>query len=693
MNLQIEEVCMELNRQKSGRERLMLVEIKQDRTEERYIFQGEKSRAVLRLEEKENLLSGWVHVELENEPFRENDHLALETPVRIELRFLGQPKRMTAMYLHRDWWTRPAFIDHWEEIPKRTQILYLEETESAACLLLMAGENYKTYAAPGREGWLTLEMTAYQAGRSEVKEPVFHLGEGSQIYDAVQTVFEASAEEKALPLRGRRSYPEMFEYLGWCSWDAFYTDITEEKVRKKAEELTEKQVPVRWFLLDDGWLSVHGQKLYDLIPEKEKFPEGFRRMIREIKAKSQIDWFGVWHAFGGYWGGLEPGSKAALEETGYLFETSNGKLLPHPAPEKGYGFFRDWYERLRAEGIDFVKVDGQSAVKNYYENQLPVCWAAKGAHEALEGAASAYMGGRLINCMGMAMENILGRPSSGVTRNSDDFVPENKNGFAEHLLQNCYNAVYQDPIYYCDWDMFWTSHPDAAKHGILRAVSGGPVYFSDRIGETDKKAVEPLVYRDGRILRMDRAAKPSTDCMFCDPQKERILKITNIARYGEQKTGGAVAIYNISGKEEKTVVRAEDIYDLPEGTYYLYDWMKREGIWMKEKEEYHVTLCEDGYGLYLLIPAGEGITPVGLLDKYISFHGIEAVCQEEACCTVVLREGGLFGFAASGRIEGVSVNGKDCTDRMKAENGIWKIDTKTEGKTVVVIKGGTKSNV
>ena len=35
--------------------------------------------------------------------------------------------------------------------------------------------------------------------------------------------------------------PEMFRFLGWCSWDAFYREITEEKVRQKARELVEKK--------------------------------------------------------------------------------------------------------------------------------------------------------------------------------------------------------------------------------------------------------------------------------------------------------------------------------------------------------------------------------------------------------------------------------------------------------------------
>ena len=180
------------------------------------------------------------------------------------------------------------------------------------------------------------------------------------------------------------------------------------------------------------------------MPEVKKFPNGFATMIQDLRREDGIRWFGVWHALGSYWGGVEPGSKAALEEKDHLYKTASGKLLPYPCAEKGYGLFRDWYEQLRAQGIDFVKVDGQSAIKNYYENEIPVCEAARKTHEALEGAAAAYMDGRLINCMGMAMENILGRPASGMSRNSDDFVPDNPTGFAEHLLQNSYNALYHN---------------------------------------------------------------------------------------------------------------------------------------------------------------------------------------------------------------------------------------------------------
>ncbi|MCI9441654.1 MAG: hypothetical protein HFH15_10560 [Ruminococcus sp.] len=45
-------------------------------------------------------------------------------------------------------------------------------------------------------------------------------------------------------------------------------------------------------LIDDGWLSVQEELLFDFLPDKEKFPDGFHNMIKEIKGKSDIRWFG-----------------------------------------------------------------------------------------------------------------------------------------------------------------------------------------------------------------------------------------------------------------------------------------------------------------------------------------------------------------------------------------------------------------
>ena len=628
-------------------------------------FGSEKADALVSVTEKDGCLFGTVQARLQGEPFRENDGFGGKEALRVSLGLKEKPLRMTALYLHRDWWTRPAFVKEWGELPERTQVVYLDYGDHFGCLFLMAGKEYKAnvgMAGSAGDDRLIVSMMSYCAGQMWLEEPVFVLSEAGTPYEAISLACRTAAQKAGVLLRDEKELPEMFSYLGWCSWDAFYTDINEEKIRLKAEELNEKDVPVRWLLLDDGWLSVKDNRLYDLAPEKEKFPEGFGKMTRELKKDSLLRWIGVWHSLGGYWGGIELESKLQREEDEHLYTTRSGKLLPAPRAEAGYGFYRNWYEYLRGEGIDFVKVDGQSAVKNHYANDIPVCLAARETHKALEGAVAAYMGGRLINCMGMAMENILGRQGSVLSRNSDDFVPGNLDGFGEHLMQNAYNAPYHNAFYACDWDMFWTSHQDAVKHAVLRAISGGPVYISDRIGDTVKEAVMPLCFHDGRLLCMERSAMPSLDCLFTDPSKEGIVKLTNLADCGILgRKGGAVAAYNLTGKEQETTLCASDIFDLPKGDYLCVDVMEKKvlGKTSTEGGAFPIFLQKDGFALFVFVPITGEYAVIGLMEKYISFLGIEEIKMLPEGFLAIVKECGSFGFYTKKRVSGVKINGPD----------------------------------
>lgn len=677
MAFKIQNLKLMLNRQKSGKTEL---EVRTDG--QKFEGRSENAYACFNLEESEGCTLARLTVSLKNEAFRENDNLDAKDPVILCMETEEVPKRMTALYLHRDWWTRPAFVQRWEELPERTQCVYLEYEDGYGCLMLLAGERFKANAKGMENGKLCLNMTAYKGGQSGFSEPVFVWAKKNTVYEAVHTCAEAAAKETGALLKEEKTYPKMFDYLGWCSWDAFYTDISEEKVLAKGNELKEKQVPVHWMLLDDGWQSVREQRMYDLMPEKEKFPDGFADMVRRLKEDSSIEHVGVWHALGGYWGGIEPGSEAHREQKEHLYETSAGKLLPYPEAERGYGFYRDWYGKLRQEGIDFVKVDGQSAVKNYYENDIAVCQAARETHKALEGAVGCCMGGQIINCMGMAMENILGRQGAALSRNSDDFVPDEPEKFGEHLIQNAYNAVYHNEFYFCDWDMFWTYHPDAKKHALLRAVSGGPVYFSDRIGETDAEALKPLVYSNGQILRMQRTAMPAQDSLFENPLQKGLIKLTNIGKYGGgNQNGGAIAIYNVCGKAQETRISVKDIHDLGKGEYVIYDWMDRRVI-----EDGERIVCADKEcRLYLILPAGKEVMPIGLLDKYISFHALEAITVTENMAVVVLKDGGEFGFLGE-KPKKIWINGKEKSRELKEKNGIWSIGTGAAGTTTVLLE-------
>lgn len=358
---------------------------------------------------------------LKNPSHTESWNLEMDTPVRLWLS-AAPPQKITAFPLYCPWWTRPVFADSLREIPRHTQVALFQYPGRVGCFVPMAGKRWKAQLAPGTDTGLALELSCGVGGFPAVDEPLYLYAEASTAEEAVHTVFARLAEEKGIGLREERRLPRMFRYLGWCSWDAFYREVSEEGIREKAEELTAKGIPVRWMLVDDGWLSVRydTEQLTDFAPDGEKFPHGFGPLAGELRAKHGIRWLGVWHALAGFWGGVAPGSPTANAAADALTATVSGKLLP--SPDTGTAFYRRWYQLLRRQGIRFAKVDGQSSVPNYFENTRSMVEAAAGLGRALEEGA-AVLDGAVLNCMGMAMESILGRTSSALSRNSGDFAP------------------------------------------------------------------------------------------------------------------------------------------------------------------------------------------------------------------------------------------------------------------------------
>ena len=598
-------------------------------------------------------------VTLADIPYTEKDK-----PVQVRIPVEELPEKITAFYMFNPWWTRPAFCKDLSGIPERTQIALFKMKDRCVCLLPMVGDSYKAVMTAGSADEIVFEMTAGIGGIRRISEPLFIMSEGQTSYEAVHKIFAYLKLHTGLRLREERTVPEVFRYLGWCSWDAFYTEVSDEKIRQKAQEMTERNVPVRWFLIDDGWFGAREKMLADLRPDHEKFPEGFKRMTDEIRANSSIKWFGVWHALGGYWDGIAPGSPAEQQEQKDLYQNRAGSIVPDPG--KGAGFYKDWHKLLRSEGIDFVKVDGQSAVPFYYQNGFPLAKAAREIAFSLESGAC-IMNGAMINCMGMGMETVLSRPASAVSRNSDDFLPAKEESFAEHLIQNAYNSVYHNEIYCCDWDMFWTNHKHAGKHSLLRAISGGPVYVSDRVGETDPEVLRPLTYADGRILMLERSAKPTEDCIFTDSTQNGVLKLHNIGKWGQENIAGGVAVYNLTDRVQTFVTSPSDVPELDKDQeYWIYDFLEKAVVMPESAKTAGGGLGVGDYKWFVFLPKGQNGSCLGLSDKYCGFTAVEAMFTEGNTDTVVLKGTGNVSWISGKSPVKVLAGGRKVTDQMSS---------------------------
>ena len=517
------------------------------------------------------------------------------------------------------WWMMPAFVDSFADLPKQTQSAFVKAGEKHLHLLPLTGDNFR--CEMDGDG---LHLISGMPSLTALRGDFLAVTAADDPFDAVEMCY---ADAKALgairvPLRNEREMPAFARGFGWCTWDSFKTTVTSELIYEKLREFKAKNIPLKWMIIDDGWLQFREQKLTSFAPDPVKFPEGFDGCIRRIKEEFGIEKVGVWHTFtGGYWSGVDPESPLFAEQRENLFLSPAGIWLPSLDEEKAFRFWDAWHTRLKAWGVDFLKVDNQSSASTYLAGSIPTAEGCRIQHRAFERSIAKNFGGNLINCMGMDMENVLARPSSGLSRNSDDFFPERQRGFVKHLVQNVYNALWHGQLYHCDFDMWWSSHESALQSGVLRAISGSPIYVSDKIGGSDPAYILPTVTDDGRVMLCDGPVMPTRDCVYIDCREgERLQKVWN--RSGENF---ALAAFNLMEEELTGTVDFGGIPGLGDGEYMAYEYFSHTFTRVNRETKLPVTMPADGVAVYSLYPVkrdaeGEFIL-MGDRTKYVPIAG------------------------------------------------------------------------
>ena len=604
--------------------------------------------------------------------------------IKLVVESLNNAEGIMANYLYCDWWTRPFFTSNIGDIPARTQAMLWKNNGMYAFVLPVCDKEYKT-ELEGSDGKLEIQLSAGVGGYNQCDTLSFVLAAGQNPFElpdkAEETAFKAMGKKDMI--RKNRKFPDILEYFGWCTWDAFYKDVNEQGILEKAEEFKQKGLPVKWVIIDDGWSKVQDGCLSSFKEDNDKFPAGLAKLSSKLKNEYSFSWVGVWHAFTGYWEGIHPESELACEMKECLAKANSGKIVPAFEKGKAFKFWNAWHSYLKSCGIDFVKVDNQGSLRNHSAYFEAIGKAAENAHDGLEASIGINFDNCVINCMGMSTENIFSRPISSVSRNSDDFYPKKENGFREHALQNAYNSFYHGSIIWGDWDMWWTNHESALNSSLLRAVSGGPVYVSDRVGETDAEKIKPLIFSDGKVLRCEQPGLPTEDCLITNPREKQIpLKIWNMC-----KGVAYEAAFNINDQGDSVAgkISPKDIPVFSEGQYVAYDYFNKKPYVVSYNDSISFALTKDSSLLYMIAPFDDdGISLLGLIDKYISSAGIEEVIKLNNVKTaIILKEGGIFAFAARKSPSKVLANAKNieynCIDGV-----FYQIDCSQHKKKVIV---------
>lgn len=441
--------------------------------------------------------------------------------------------RFLALFRFKLWWMAQRMGDKGRDIPLETQFL-LVETKDGSHLESDDGdeENQIVYTVflPLIEGSFRaclqgsaqdeLEL-CIESGDADTKGSSFthslfvHAGTDpfATITEAIRSV---KLHLKTFRQRQEKKLPGILDYFGWCTWDAFYQDVTQEGVEAGLESLAAGGTPPKFVIIDDGWQSVGGdpqdenedngekkkESLLRLtgIKENSKFQNkedpaaGIKGIVKIAKQKHGLNYVYVWHAITGYWGGVRPGVKE-MEEYGPLMKypmVSKGVVENEPTwkndimavqglglvnPKNVYRFYNELHSYLASAGIDGVKVDVQCILETLAAGLGGRVELTRQYHQALDASvARNFPDNGCIACMSHNTDAFYCSKQTAVGRASDDFFPRDPMSHTIHIAAVAYNSVFLGEFMFPDWDMFHSLHPAGEYHGSARAISGGPIY-------------------------------------------------------------------------------------------------------------------------------------------------------------------------------------------------------------------------
>ena len=552
--------------------------------------------------------------------------------------FVGVTRWM-ACHRYEPFWMYPKVGSGAENVPVETQFLLGErENGSVVALIPLLDIAFRASLSGGENG---LEVVIESGDPATVTDSfvALFIAEGDDPYSLMEACAETlCARYRSGRLRLDKPLPAFADRFGWCTWDAFYHDVSAEKVREGLESFQAGGVEPRYLILDDGWQPVSqrptGEKRLSGFDAVEgKFPGGLKATVAMAKGEFSIETFLVWHAMGGYWGGVDddalPGYSVRSVERrsspGILSYQDGqdhwwGEIAGVVPPTHIYRFFHDYHRHLRRQGVDGVKVDNQAFLESVSRGLGGRVAVMKGYREALEGSAAVHFDGNLINCMSNASEMHMHALASTLTRTSTDFWPNKPESHGLHLWTNAQVGLWFGQWVHPDWDMFQSGHAAGSYHAAGRAVSGGPVYVSDKPGAHNFDLLKKLVLPDGSVLRADGPGIPTRDTLFVDPTKDNaLLKIMNTLGGG---AAGVLGLFNARWEEGKDLAANGTFgpgdlhWSHPDGPFAVYLHQAGELLSMNGSERRDLTLGPLDWELATFVPIEDGVAVLGFTHLF-----------------------------------------------------------------------------
>lgn len=496
---------------------------------------------------------------------------------------------------------------------------------------------------------------------------ILYISEGENPYKMMDLAAEELKRKIGdFELRRNKSFPEYMNYLGWCTWNAFYFDVDENKYLTGLKEFKENGVQLGMTLIDDGWLStddvmpIGARTLTSFRENKDKFKRGFAKLSEIAKDDYGIKKFMVWHASMGYWAGVKMG-KYTSEGVNVSFpdalsnfaQSFNEKIIHFPIkPENAENFYDEFHKYLKASGIDGVKIDVQYVIEGVEETTGGRIKTFNIYQSAKEKSVHENFSDNAVNCMSCSNDMLYRMRHTNAIRSGNDYMPEIKN--FSLIASNAYNTFWMYPIAYADWDMFFSNKPESYVEAIARIAGGSSICVSDELSNHDYKLLKELSLEDGRVLRPKEPGRPTLDCLMDDPQKKgNALKIFN-----KNDCTYILGLFNFNSDSVKMSISPDDVEDIPAGDYVLFGFFNKEIIKIKNNEKISIEINGETADLFTVSPCKNGVAVIGLEEKINPSAAVSEIQVSGLNINVNVISNGKYKLYSDFKPEVLTVNGE-----------------------------------
>ncbi len=555
-------------------------------------------------------------------------------------------QKFSACYRTASCWMKTEFVNDVGDIPEETQYL-LAKTEKGYTLYFAlchgAGrasffaEDGKVYCrVESGDDRLPLERFCY-AYTLDCEDP----------YEGMEQAYEELHEALgSFLLKRDKKTPDYLERFGYCTYNAFYNDISHDKILGVEKTFMEQGLPLGFVIVDAGWMQSSEDRLTSFYVDEEKFPYGLKKTVDVGREKYGVQHVICWHAYNGFWRGLDVASfpqyaikdeqfkipeRFKLTDTeGELDATMGEDFYPMNIAHKANGIcyqnvegvYLDFYRALQEQGVTGTKIDAITWVEAFAEGKGGRVAVMKKLLRAIENASNEVNGGNHINCSSCSNDFFMTLGTGSVVRTSCDYMPDKPLTNLAHVLTNAFVGMWVEPIVIADWDMFESGCRWGVFHATARAVSGGAIYCTDKPQTADYELLKKLAAKDGRVVRCKRNAAPTRACLFGTPQGEpfRVWNRTDgayiLGAFGDFDTGETVAI------------PLKEAEGLEEGRYAVYSSLRGFlGVYTHE-DSVDCTLVQSEAELFTIVKIENGKAVIGWTEK-LNPNAYVALCKEQ----------------------------------------------------------------